>query len=253
MTAVVGILCSDGVVIGTDSSVTMAAGSFRTIEQPAEKLDIIAGRIIIAGTGSVGHGQRFRNLVDREWTEGGFRGERDGKKRTPVDVCRFIAGKTVDDFAETNSALDCYGALLVAPIAKKPVLCEFGIKRFQPTLYTDRLWFCSMGSTQPITDPFLALMRGAFWPADQPTVHQATFAVTWALDHAIEVNPGGVNGPARIAVLEHEKKEFRARLLTDEEVAEHRSLIGDVRKAMKDVLTGKPDAPPTPVATPSVD
>ena len=246
MTAVVGILCSDGVVIGTDSSVTMAAGSFRTIEQPTEKLDIIASKIIIAGTGSVGHGQRFRNLVDREWKRGGFRAERDGETRTPVDICRYIAGQTVKDFAETDSSTECYGALLVAPIANRPILCEFGIKRFQPVLYTDQLWFCSMGSTQPITDPFLALMRAVFWQTGQPTVNQGAFAVTWALDHAIEVNPGGVNGPARIAVLERVKKELKARLLTDDEVTEHRSLIGDVRKAMKDALTGKPDAPPTP-------
>ena len=42
MTAVVGILCSDGIVIGTDSSMTMVAGTFRTIEQSTEKLDVVA-------------------------------------------------------------------------------------------------------------------------------------------------------------------------------------------------------------------
>ena len=64
MTAVVGILCSDGVVVGTDSSMTMASGTFRTIEQPTEKLDVVDNRAIIAGTGSVGHGQRFRNVIE---------------------------------------------------------------------------------------------------------------------------------------------------------------------------------------------
>ena len=48
-----------------------------------------------------------------------------------------------------------------------------------------------MGSGQPITDPFLALMRSIFWGDGLPTVQDGTFAVTWALEHAIEVNPGG--------------------------------------------------------------
>ena len=74
MTAVVGILCSDGAVIGADSSMTMVAGTFRTIEQPIEKLAVVDNRIIIAGTGSVGHGQRFKNVVDNMWRNPAVRG-----------------------------------------------------------------------------------------------------------------------------------------------------------------------------------
>lgn len=55
MTTVIGVLCSDGVVIGTDSSVTLGvAGRFSTIEQCSEKLDVIADQVIVAGTGAVG-------------------------------------------------------------------------------------------------------------------------------------------------------------------------------------------------------
>ena len=237
MTAVVGILCSDGVVIGTDSSMTMAgAGGLRTIEQPTEKLDVIGERIIIAGTGWVGHGQRFKNIVDKAWKAKEFVNIRDGTTREPLDVCHQLASATTANFAQTKTPRDTYGALFVASIGGKPVLCEFDVRAFQPTIYTERMWFCSMGSTQPITDPFLALMRTVFWPSVQPTVNQATFAVTWALDHAIAVNPGGVNGPSRIAVLERGERDYRARMLTDEEISEHRSLIEQVQKAMSDTL-----------------
>ena len=99
---------------------------------------------------------------------------------------------------------------MAVPVGRKPILCEFSIDGFQPTLYTPEMWFCSMGSTQMITDPFLALMREIFWPTAQPTMGQAVLAVTWALDHAIAVNPGGVNGPVQIAVLErHKSGDFR--------------------------------------------
>ena len=41
MTSVVGILCKDGVVVGTDSSATFDNGQIRTIEQPFEKIEIM--------------------------------------------------------------------------------------------------------------------------------------------------------------------------------------------------------------------
>ena len=245
MTAVVGILCSDGIVIGTDSSMTMVAGTFRTIEQSTEKLDVVGDRIIIAGTGSVGHGQRFRNVVDKAWRSRQFVAERDGERQTPVDICRDLSRATISDFAETNTSGNAYGALLAVAVGQEPILCEFATNGFEPTLYTDKMWFCSMGSTQPITDPFLALMREIFWPDSQPTVSHAALAATWALDHAIAVNPGGVNGPARIAVLERHQGAFRARLLTDLEMGEHRAWIDGAKQAMAETLpaVNGPDVP----------
>ena len=67
MTILVGILCKDGVVVGTDSSATFAAGQFRTIEQETKKIDIISGQIIVAGTGQIGLGQRFYSQIHGGW------------------------------------------------------------------------------------------------------------------------------------------------------------------------------------------
>ena len=247
MTAVVGILCSDGVVLGTDSSMTMVAGTFRTIEQPTEKLVVVDSRVIIAGTGSVGHGQRFRNVVDKAWRSKQFVAERDGERQTPVDIFRNISRATISDFIETTTPSNTYGALLAMAVGQQPVLCEFSVNGFQPTLYTDKMWFCSMGSTQPITDPFLALMREIFWPTGQPTVQEATLAVTWTLDHAIAVNPGGVNGPAQIAVLEPNGHEFRAKLLADDDLNEHRSWIEDAKRQLSERLRAIVDVETPPV------
>ena len=51
MTALVGIYCKDGIVIGADSAATSTTGGGqRTIEQPVMKIDIIDDRIIITGS-----------------------------------------------------------------------------------------------------------------------------------------------------------------------------------------------------------
>ena len=54
MTILVGLLCKDGIVIGSDSSATFGTMQNRTIEQPTDKIEIIDGKVIIAGTGQVG-------------------------------------------------------------------------------------------------------------------------------------------------------------------------------------------------------
>ena len=246
MTAVVGVLCSDGAVVGTDSSVTMGDGMARTIEQPADKLAVVEKKIVLAGTGELGAGQRFKNVVEREWRNKTF-AARD--HRTNVDVCRDISKAAIEDFAETRADRSSYGALLAAPVGKHPVLCEFSVKWFQPMLYTPDLPFCSMGSSQPITDPFLALMREIFWPRRRPSTRDAVFAVTWALDHAIAVNPGGVNGPARVARLVADGDGgLVAEMCTDSDMAEHRSWIAEVKKAMASTLQTADVVPETPRA-----
>ena len=156
MTAIVGMLCSDGVVIGADSSSTFSTGRERTIEQPSEKLSIIEGRIIVAGTGQVGLGQRFVEVVVDVWNNENFQG-------TPLQIAKVLCANGIRDFASTGASIE-YGALVAYPAEGKPCLCEFAITDFQPEMKTaDRIWYCSMGSGQNITDPFLAFMRNVFW------------------------------------------------------------------------------------------
>jgi len=119
-----------------------------------------------------------------------------------------------------------YAALVAFPCQKHPHLCEFYSTDFQPELKEDkRLWFVSLGSAQSITDPFLGFIRRAFWKSGVPSVSDAIFAVTWTLQHAIDLNTGGVNGPIRVAVLEKREGVYSARLLDSEELQEHHQQI----------------------------
>lgn len=214
MTVLVGLLCKDGIVIGTDSAATFSAGQSRTIEQTTQKIDIIGDRVIVAGTGQIGLGQRFTAVVRKAWDEKLFRDN-------DIDIAKTLCAKGIEDFSSTHAPMGQFGCLVAYPTGNKANLCEFAISDFQPELKTDRLWYVSMGSGQPICDPFLGLMRKVFWKDGLPTHQDGIFAVTWAIQHAIELNPGGINGPVQIAVLSTTKGELRARLLTDAELSEH--------------------------------
>ena len=233
MTAVVGVLCRDGVVIGTDSSATftqyVGPGTLsRTIEQRIDKLDVLADRIVVAGTGAIGLGQRFCGVVKDAWQKRVF-------TKTEMDVCMHLSTKMIDNMRATHLKPGQYGALVAFPANKALHLCEFQLVDFQPELKTERLWYCSIGSTQPITDPFLALMREFFWQDGLPSLHEGVFAATWSLDHAIKVNPGGVNGPVQIATLERTTGGSpRVRRFDDDDLQEHRQSIEDAKELLRD-------------------
>lgn len=241
MTAIVGVLCRDGVVIGTDSSVSFGFGTYRTIEQQTEKLSVIGDHIIIAGTGQVGYGQRFCDVVQKAWNNGIF-------KEPGLEIARKLARAHLEDLQFTGAKQGEYGALVAFPSGARTFLCEFAIKDFQPELKLPELWYGSMGSTQPITDPFLGLVREIFWSEGPPTLQEGIFAVTWALEHAISVNPGGVNGPIRLAVLERDRKgQLGARLLKDNELYEQSQAIEAAKTNLREwrQKLQSPDQPDT--------
>ena len=217
MTILVGLRCREGVVIGSDSSATFTTPSVNTIEQPTKKVIIIADKVIVAGTGQVGLGQRFNTVVERAWGEGTFKGT-----RIPLDIAKRLCAAGIKDFTETTVPKGQYGALVAFPCGKIFCLCEFAISDFQPELKDENIWYVSMGIGQPIADPFLGLLRRVFWKDSPPRLNEGIFAVTWTLHHAIELNPGGIKGPMQVAVLSaNEKGDLLARLLDDAELSEH--------------------------------
>jgi hypothetical protein len=53
------------------------------------------------------------------------------------------------------------------------------------------------------------------------------------LDHAVKVNPGGVNKPICIATLEKTAGDWKARLLADDDLLEHQQNVEAAKDALK--------------------
>jgi hypothetical protein len=67
------------------------------------------------------------------------------------------------------------------------------------------------------------------------------------LDHAIQVNPGGINGPARIAVLQKTSGKYRAKMLGEGALEEHRQNIQQAKERLRAFpALQSADAPGTP-------
>ena len=237
MTVVVGVLCSDGVVIGSDSSATFAAGggSFRTIEQECKKVEIVQDKVILSGTGQIGLGQRFCEIVDSYWKNKNY----DGK--THIQIGRDLCRRAIEDFNFTygigEKGVVQYGALLAFPHTDSFYLCEFTEGNLQPEFKTTSLWYVSMGSGQLITDPFLGFIRKIFWGNNLPKLQDGIFATTWALSHAIELNPGGINGPLQLAVLRKNGTNSEVKVLENSEIEEHVNNTKELEKHISDYKT----------------
>ena len=247
MTSLVGILCRDGVVIGADSSVTHVQEGqivIPTIEQPYEKIQIVDNHIIVVGTGQIGLGQRFLAIVSEAWNKKSFQND-------AITVGKILSANAIKDFVSTNARPNSFGALVAFPAEHSTHLTEFAVSDFQPEMKTEKMWFSSMGSAKHITDTFLAFLREVFWPKGQPNIYGGTFATKWTLDHAVAINPGGVNGPVRIAVLEKVRDQYQARIIPDDELLEHIQAIADAKTALANfreehALVSPTEIPPVP-------
>ena len=201
--------------------------------------------MIVASTGPIGLDQRFCAVVEKAWKDGIFIG-------LSVEVAKHLCRRALEDFQFTGIQPGGYGALVAFPVDHRPHLVEFAVRDFQPEFKTAKLWYCSMGSGQQITDPFLGLKREVFWEHGPPSTQDALFAITWTLQHVIDVNPGGVNSPINVAVLERGKKDrLGARLLANEELAQHQQNIVEAKAHLRSFRNklqpgASPDVPDVP-------
>lgn len=231
MTILVGVLCQEGVVVGSDSAATLGAPpQLRTIQQPDNKVFVYADIAIVATTGMVGHAQRVNAIFGNYW-EG-----KANRNKDRITIAKELTAQVVSDFQHTGVRHDVpvnqpnslqVGALMAYPERGAFHLCEHPVGTFQPEFKTEKLWYTSMGSGQMLCDPFLGFLRQVFWPDRQPTLSEGIFAATWALRHAISLNPGGIADPLQLATLTRDGKRPFARILQEAELEEHATNAAD--------------------------
>jgi hypothetical protein len=98
------------------------------------------------------------------------------------------------------------------------------------------MWYASMGGGQMIADPFLGLMRNVYWQDGMPNLQDGIFIATWAIQHAIDVNAGGVGGAIQMAVLTNASNQVVARFLTEYELMEHRENVSGAMQHLKSYI-----------------
>lgn len=256
MTVVIGLKCVDGIVVGADGAATFGAMGLRTIVQPTNKLSLIEDKAILGFSGHVGLGQLF---YDRACTTCAAIQDvglpevcqrlRHGflQDATISFQVAALAKSVVGNIAAENVASQ---TLIALAVQGQPELIQFDYQ-CQPEWTTNDLPFVSIGSGQPIADPFLAWIREVFWRKRLPTLAEGRFAVYWTLTHAIRTAPGGIGPPIQMAALERKQDSVTARELSEPQLLQHGEAISEYEKSIKKLFVqqygeAQPLPPPQP-------
>jgi hypothetical protein len=111
-------------------------------------------------------------------------------------------------------------------------LCVFE-GMLQPRLMDAMHFYAALGSGKLSADPFLRFLVDIFCVNGPPTVSEAVLLTTWAIQHVIDTNPGGVAGPIKIGVMEANRAIGNVQLLSDNEIDDHRQAVKSATDALR--------------------
>jgi len=210
VTLIVGILCSDGVVMASDSAATLGTGVTPTIgQQRVKKIINLSNAILYGSTGAVGMSQLIWDTISKAWN----------RPNSPLRIAqddgtlmRHLGeqiASTVNIYLQTGALTRQLGfdgsaslckSLVAIPVQKIPTLFTFDFGG-QPEKATPELPFVAIGSGQPIADPFLAFLQRLLWRNRVPTLAEGRLAAVWTITHVTQTNPGGVGGDVQLWML----------------------------------------------------
>jgi len=250
MTVVIAFHCSDGVVIAADSMITPSMGGLSVGHHHGQKISILPGPQIFALAGDVGQNARLRIIAENNH---GVIATSGHAIDSPLQLTQAI----VQQFSATgiNNAIDA-SPVLAFVHGGEHQCCVFE-GRLQPRLLDEHHYYAAHGSGKLSADPFLRFITDVFCPSGRPTVREGVFLAAWTVQHVIDVNPGGVAGPVRMATLERDAAgALVARSLPTDEIDEHLQAIESAATALRkwrdEIQSGHAadDAPEPPLPPP---
>lgn len=241
MTLIIGVRCSDGVVIGADSAATLGALGQHTVQQSFTKVEIIDSKLLMAVSGPVGLAQRLEGEVRSAWLKQELKGE---SWQVMTAIRQRFHQHLKDEFEAATMAQPVIGgaaassaishSLLAMPVKKRPRLFQFD-HQGAPEEATEDLPFVCIGSGQLLADPFLAFLKAVFWEQGKlPPLADAEFATVWTIRQAIDFAPSGLSDPVQVYRLESQGSNWVARKLAEEELQEHFQAIDEATQKLKD-------------------
>lgn len=257
MTLVVGVLCTDGIVVGADGAATFSTAVGQpTVLQPVKKLSKIGNAHVVATSGPVGLGQMVAGTINVLLQTGELANVTPSQATASLRQAmgQLIAAemqyavKAAPVLGSTATTTVLCSTILAGPIAGQLRLYQFGVTG-QPEEASPDLPFVSVGSGQPLADPFLAFLRAIFWKQSQPTTAEGVFATVWTLQHAIRTNTGGVAEPVQLMTITGAPPSCVVKDFDEEELQETRQAVAEAEAYLGQFKTQPTE--PVPTAPPN--
>ncbi len=229
-----------------------------TIKQQTGKLYVIGEEAVLGVSGSVGMAQNYSSELASKVKGTGGRMRYKNISQATEDLTKALwkhagpswerAAVAARTIGQANAYREvAHDTLIALPVDDSPCLLGFS-QQCESVEYDANLPIASIGSGQPVADPFLAFIRRIFWPNSLPTLSEGILATVWALTHTIQSQPAHVGEPIQVVTVSKDKKgQWRAQELPDRDLGEHRQNIKVMEDGMcreaKEAFSEKPTSP----------
>lgn len=249
MTLLIGVLCTDGVVIASDRQATHGGMGVMTVGQPVTKASIIGDNALFATSGHHGLGQQLEGAVTKLHATFAT-GTYHERITTVQNAFRQIIIPALNTAAAAGHVFGpqvamqdaMCGCLLAATFQDGMKLIEF-TPQAAVEFMTPELPFISMGSGKATADPFLGFLMSVFWPSKVPSVIDGTLVAYWTVQHAIDMKVLGVGFEPDVFRIEFQDGRAKAKKLDSDDLGEHREFIAAAKKelgALRQRITNEP-------------
>ena len=252
MTLIVGALCDNGIVIGSDG-----ARSISGLVHPAEKLHVLRDDWVVGLAGNVGVNQQnletFKTLYTKSTDTENLKKLRNRIGTSIRDSIHSVLGVDSNKLV-TGTPLppDLQNSALVALPSKEGIyLIQFDF-RGTSTLASASPPFFAIGSGNLLAYSAFAFLN-VHWANGLPPISIGLFTTMYTLIHSIDIGATlGLSEPIQIATLQYGKNDKPiARILEDSELVEHRHDVKNFKKYVHEYNLRNVNDLPQPPQPPS--
>jgi 20S proteasome alpha/beta subunit len=195
MTIVVAIKCSDGVVVSSDSMITVNEFAQYT----GKKIHLLPGQPeqLFAFAGNLAYAERFRAVAT-------FMANQLTTNEHKLKYATDVGGGLFNNLQLTGlKPLEVELETILAFVKDGvPEVCVFDLGS-QPHYLDQDYYYVTLGSGSVAATPFLKFLTDIlFFKGRQPTVAEGKLLGTWAVKYAIDTLAQGVGTPIDIATIE---------------------------------------------------
>ncbi len=264
MTLLIGVQCTNGVVLGADSSATLATNG-ADVNDLAHKITLVGDHALIAIGGASAMGLQFEHGARTELESLHVAGELAtlahpelAAKISEQLIPAFLALK-IPELAVKAKELPGGEENLASILARCLIAtftnagpCLLAVNEFGLTDCADKVPYAVEGNGDVAALPFLGYIRQHVWKNQPPDVGAGILAVLWAFRYAGRANPERLSEPYQLGVVERIGERLQARFLSETDLSEPKNLLDDFETNVMGQLLGrvveeeKAQAPPVP-------
>lgn len=247
MTLIIGVKCSNGIVIGADSAVVQG-----NIRYTTDKIKKISESVVIGTAGFLDLSQKVEEIFKLKYLEGKLSNLNPHTAIEEINNAFYQAVR--NDWTIAIEAIKCFGQANNLIFQGLTALSVQNNLRLYNTWYECRTYeittsnpIITIGSGSTNADSFLTFIHRVLLNKKVPTITDGVFLTLWALQHAILISAGDVCGPPKILTMENKDDAIKTIEMCEDDFKETYDFIKEVELYICDYFINRNSSKANPI------